>query len=37
LNDEDIMELISVIGMAVYLNIVADATGVTPDDMFFQV
>ena len=37
LNDEDIMELISVIGMAVYLNIVADATGVTPDDMFFQI
>jgi uncharacterized peroxidase-related enzyme len=37
LNDEDIMELISVIGLAVYLNIVADATGVTPDDMFFRV
>ena len=37
LNDEDIMELISVIGLAVYLNIVADATGVTPDDMFFQI
>lgn len=36
LNDEDIMELISVIGLAVYLNIVADATGVPPDDMFFQ-
>lgn len=36
LNDEDIMELISVVGLAVYLNIVADATGVTPDDMFFQ-
>lgn len=37
LNDEDIMELISVIGMAVYLNIIADATGVPPDDMFFQI
>lgn len=37
LDDEDIMELISVIGLAVYLNIVADATGVTPDDMFFQI
>lgn len=37
LGDEDIMELISVIGLAVYLNIVADATGVTPDDMFFQI
>jgi len=37
LTDEDIMELISVIGLAVYLNVVADATGVTPDDMFFQV
>lgn len=36
LQDEDIMELISLVGLAVYLNIVADATGVTPDDMFFQ-
>lgn len=37
MSDEDIMELISVIGLAVYLNIVADATGVTPDEMFFKV
>ncbi|MGJ7580752.1 carboxymuconolactone decarboxylase family protein [Variovorax sp. RHLX14] len=37
LNDEDVMELISVTGLAVYLNIVADATGVTPDDMFFSI
>lgn len=37
LNDGDIMELIAVVGLAVYLNIVADATGVAPDDMFFEI
>lgn len=37
LGDEEIMELIAVTGLAVYLNIIADASGVVPDDMFFQI
>jgi uncharacterized peroxidase-related enzyme len=35
LREPEIMELISMAALAVYLNIIADATGVEPDDLFF--
>lgn len=37
LRDSEIMELIAMAGVALYLNVVADATGVEPDPLFFQV
>ena len=37
LGDAEIMELIAMSGLALYLNVVADATGVEPDALFYQV
>ena len=37
LSDAEIVELIAMSGLAVYANIMADATAVPPDAMFAQV
>ena len=36
-NDADIVEMIAMSGLAVYANIMADATGMEPDAMFAEV
>jgi uncharacterized peroxidase-related enzyme len=36
-NDADIVEVIAMSGLAVYANIMADATGMEPDEMFAEI